>query len=271
MFFARESGNVIDYEIPISGNLKKPKFHFKDVILDALKNSVVKPVTSPYRYEVKSLENNIEKKIGFNWEHGSLDMVCDQEQYVKRVADFLHNNPEAKITVFPNYYEERELEYIAFYEAKKKYYLLSNKKNKRDYDEEDSTQVLRMSPKDSLFTVYMRRSLRDTVSRTSQQLTRAFVGADLVARKYETLNSARKNKFLSYFADAGVKERLRFEKSADVIPFNGFSFYQVSYDGKIPESMKEAFEELKEFDNERPRVEVKEKREKTRRFFKARR
>ena len=34
MAFIRERGNVIDYEIPISGNLKNPKFHFRDVVFD---------------------------------------------------------------------------------------------------------------------------------------------------------------------------------------------------------------------------------------------
>ena len=32
MSFIRERGNVIDYEIPITGNLKNPKFHLHDVI-----------------------------------------------------------------------------------------------------------------------------------------------------------------------------------------------------------------------------------------------
>jgi hypothetical protein len=30
MSLVRERGNVIDYEIPITGNLKDPKFHLKD-------------------------------------------------------------------------------------------------------------------------------------------------------------------------------------------------------------------------------------------------
>ena len=37
MAFIRERGNVIDYEIPITGNLKNPKFHFHDVLVDLLK------------------------------------------------------------------------------------------------------------------------------------------------------------------------------------------------------------------------------------------
>src|SRR5690606_34057209 len=158
-----------------------------------------------------------------------------------------------------NHYEEKELEYIGFYEAKKKYFLLSNRIKISDLDKKDSVEIVRMSPKDSLFNLYMRRHLKDTSSHTTQQLCMAYVGPDLIAKKYQALNAARKSKFLSYFDEAGVSSRLRFERPVNVVPFNGYSFYQVSYDGPIPESMKEAYKELKEFDNERPRIEVKEK------------
>ncbi len=52
MFFIRERGNVIDYEIPITGNLKNPKFHLQDVILDLLGNIFTKPPSTPYRMQV---------------------------------------------------------------------------------------------------------------------------------------------------------------------------------------------------------------------------
>ena len=46
MTFIRERGNVIDYEIPITGNLKDPKFHLSDVIFDLLGNIFVKPANN---------------------------------------------------------------------------------------------------------------------------------------------------------------------------------------------------------------------------------
>ncbi len=46
MSFIRESGNVIDYEVPITGNLKNPKFHLRDVIFNLVKNIFVKPPTT---------------------------------------------------------------------------------------------------------------------------------------------------------------------------------------------------------------------------------
>jgi hypothetical protein len=38
MALVRENGNVIDYEIPISGDLKNPVFHLRDALFDLLEN-----------------------------------------------------------------------------------------------------------------------------------------------------------------------------------------------------------------------------------------
>src|SRR6202008_3358004 len=68
MFFVRERGNVIDYEVPITGSLKDPKFKLKDVILDVLTNVFIKPPTTPYRFEVKSIETEIENSLVVRWD-----------------------------------------------------------------------------------------------------------------------------------------------------------------------------------------------------------
>ncbi len=269
MFLARDRGNAIDYEIPITGNLKDPKFNLHDVFSDALTNVFIKPATTLYRYKIKLIENNIEKTIGFNWQPGSADLIGDQEKFVNRVARFLEDNPIASIAVFPNYYREKEEEYIGFYEAKKKYFIHKKNRSARAFDAEDSISVLRMSPKDSLFNRYMRQHLNDSAMRTTQQLCRAFAGPDLIEKKYAQLQEARRNKFLAAFTDLGVRDRVRMQKPENRVPFNGFSFYQVLYHGNIPESMKQAFEELREYDNEQPRKKLKEKRNKTRKFFNA--
>ena len=67
MAFIRERGNVIDYEIPITGNLKDPDFHLSDVIFDLLGNIFIKPPTTPYIFQVKNIETEIEKSLTLKW------------------------------------------------------------------------------------------------------------------------------------------------------------------------------------------------------------
>jgi len=154
MALVREYGNVIDYEVPITGNLKNPKFHLYDVIIDILGNIFVKPPTTPYRTEVKNTENEIEKSLTLKWEMRQSSLVADQVKFVNKMTDFLIQNPEASSLVYPMPYRDKEKEYIGFFEAKKKYFLLSHNKKTQILSTDDSLEVDKMSVKDSLFVHY---------------------------------------------------------------------------------------------------------------------
>ena len=121
MAFIRERGNVIDYEIPITGNLKNPKFHLHDVVVDVIKNIFIKPPSTPYRAEVKSIEEAIEKALTVKWEMLQWELTPHQEKFVKKISGFLKDNPDATLTVHPIEYVSKEREHILFFETKKKY------------------------------------------------------------------------------------------------------------------------------------------------------
>ncbi|MBK5286628.1 MAG: DUF748 domain-containing protein, partial [Bacteroidia bacterium] len=157
--FVRDYGNVIDYEIPITGSLKDPKFHLKDVVFDILGNIFVKPVTTPYRMEVKNLENEIEKSLALKWQMRQSILQHEQKEFVNKIADFLADNPKASITVSPMQYAIKEKENILFFEAKKKYFISLKENDAQSFSESDSDNVNKMSIKDSLFVRYVNRHL----------------------------------------------------------------------------------------------------------------
>ncbi len=267
MFFVRERGNAIDYEIPITGNLNNPHFHFKDVIFDILTNVFVKPATTIYRTEVKTVENTIEKTLVFNWEIGASKLMSDEEKFIEKLVGFLKKNPTASISAQPMQYAEKEKEYILFFEAKKQYYLIINKKTPFTFSEKDSISVSKMSVKDSMFVNYLNAHLKDKMLFTIQQKCTAFVGSAIVNKKFDQLIRKREEVFKNYFIEQNLSDRLKIRASQNEVPFNGFSYYKISYNGEVPEELKKAFEKLNEFDNESPRKKLKEEREKTRKFF----
>ena len=83
MSFIRETGNVIDYEIPISGNLKDPKFHLHNVLIDLLENIFLKPSSTPYIVHVKNIENDIEKSLTVKWEMRHNSLLPDRKSFLK--------------------------------------------------------------------------------------------------------------------------------------------------------------------------------------------
>jgi hypothetical protein len=264
MAFIRERGNVIDYEIPVTGNLKSPKFHFSDVIFDLIDNIFVKPPTIPYRLEVKNTETVIEKSLTIKWKTHDDILESQQEKFLGKMADFLVDNPNAYIDVYPQHFTQKEKEYILLYEAKKKYFLTVNHKNVQSFSKSDSEIVAKMSVKDSMFISYLDKHLKGVPNIfTVQERCTGVLDSTFINRKYNELNKERKQVFISFFKDKKVENRVRFYTPEDVIPYNGFSFYKIKYKGDFPESLLDAYQKLNEYNDETPRKKFKKEHKKT--------
>jgi len=262
MFFTRENGNVIDYEIPITGNLKNPKFHLKDVLLHILGNIFVKPATTPYRMEVKSIENEIEKTLTLKWQMRQISLLPDQERFIKKITNFMKKSPEASISVYPMIYAEKEKEYILFFEAKKKYFLLSKGIKNKVLSKDDSLKIEKMSIKDSVFVKYLNKRADKALMFTVQDKCINFVGLSYINAKFNEMNQKRKEAFLSGFKDNDIENRVKIYKGGNTIPFNGFSFYKIEYKGDYPKALIRAYKKMNALNNKDPRKEFKEERQK---------
>jgi|WetSurMetagenome_2_1015567.scaffolds.fasta_scaffold07157_3 hypothetical protein len=267
MAFIRERGNVIDYEIPITGNLKDPKFHLHDAIIDLVKNIFIKPSTTAYRREVRNTESEIEKSVTLKWEVRQGILLPGQEKFLAVMAEFLVKHQDATIDVYPMQYSRKEKEYILFYEAKKKYYMRSSARGAAAFSEEDSLKVDRMSVKDSLFVRYITEHAHDSMLFTIQQKCANYLGSDVVNRRYKQLNAEREATFMTGFKKEGVEARVHIHQDESTIPFNGFSYYKIAYKGEFPESLLKAYQKMNELNNEPPRKKFKKDRKKNKSSF----
>lgn len=260
MTFVRERGNLIDYEIPITGNLKDPKFHLSNVIFDLIGNIFIKPPSTPYLIHIKNVENEIEKSVTLKWEMRQSTILPAQGKFIENMADFLVKNPASFITVYPQQYSIKEKEYILFFEAKKKYFLVTSNKNDQSFNEEDSLKVDKMSVKDSLFAHYLRKQINDSLVFTIQEKCTRIIDSAIVNSKFEQLNKGREFAFLGYFKSRGVEKRVKIFNGENVIPYNGFSFYKIDYEGKFPESLIKAYQQMNELNNESSRKKFQQER-----------
>ena len=265
MAFIRERGNVIDYEIPITGNLKDPDFHLSDAIFDLLGNIFIKPPSTPYIMEVKNIETEIEKTLTLKWMMRQNILLPVQEKFIEKMADFLIRNQDASIIFYPQHYAIKEKEYILFFEAKKKYFLVLNDKNDQTFNAEDSANVENMSVKDSSFVLYLNSHIKDSLIFTIQEKCTMIIDSSSVNAKFNRLIKERETAFISYFKKKGVDKQIEISKSEFVIPYNGFSFYKIEYHGEIPESLIKAHQEMNELNNEAPRKKYKQERKKNER------
>lgn len=246
MTFVRERGNIINYKIPISGNLKDPKFHLRDVITDLLQNIFIKPPTVSYGLEVKKAEKEIEKLLAVTWAVHQFSLEPEQRKFLKKMAAFLEKNPEASIDIYSQPYNFKEWEHILFFEARKKYYLRNHGKSENDFTKEDSINTENMSVKDlrHCFVNDLTTITRDTTMFTIHDKCRHFVGDRIVNLKYQQLLQARDNNLRSFFTRNNTSNRVTIHTTENVIPFDGFSSHQIRYNGNIPESLRKSYSKM---------------------------
>ena len=263
MALIRERGNVIDYEIPITGNLKDPLFHLGDVIFDLLGNIFVKPPSLPYSLQVKNVETEIEKSLTLKWTTRYSTLLPAQVKFIEKMIDFLLKNPDASINVYPQQYATKEKEYILFFEAKKKYFLLTSNKNAQSFNEVDSAKVDKMSVKDSLFVHYLNNQIKDSLIFSIQEKCTRIIDSAIVEARFERLNKEREHAFIFYFKEKKVEKRVKIFTGENLIPYNGFSFYKIEYKGEFPESLINAYHQMNELNDEGPRKRFYQERKKS--------
>ena len=224
MPFVRERSNVIDYDIPISGNLKNPHFHLHDAVMDLLKNVFVKPVTIPYGIKLRTAEDEIENSLTLVWGMRQHELRNKQKHFIKKMAEFLDKNKTTSITVYSNEYEAKEKEQILFFEAKKKYFLSTRGKGEA-FTNEDSARINKMSIKDAAFMHLLKkgRGAGDTLMFTIQDKCNFYLANNLVNSEYKKLVTERDRVFKEFFVKNGTVDRVKFHSTNDSVPYSGFS------------------------------------------------
>lgn len=259
MSIARDAGEVIDYEIPVKGNLKSPVFDLKQVIWDIVRNIFVKPPLTPYLMQVKQTESTVEKMLTVDWDARQAALSPQEEKFVAMIAAFLKRNPANTIKVMPLVYADKEKEHIAYFEGKKQYYF-ATRKGSNEMTEDDSVAIEQLSVKDAGFMHYLNKMGTDSMMFTTQQRCRYAVGDALIETRFKQLNEARKKAFLAAFMANGTAAQIKFAAPEMSVPFNGFSRYKLDYNGNIPDQLRKAYQSLAETNERVPRKKYNKQR-----------
>lgn len=256
----KSRGNVIDYDVPITGDLKDPKFDLWDIIGKVLTNIFVKPPSLGYILKTRTIERELEKSLTLKWEIRDYGLKPVNERFMKRVGEFLKETPEASISITPMMFTEKEKEAILFFEAKKKYYMKQH--GLTSISSSDSTKIAKLSVHDTGFVEYLKSNNKDKLAFTIQDKCAFVVSQKEVNDKYTKLLKDREQHFRSYFKDAGVNSRVKVQKAISTVPFNGFSYYKIDYKGDYPEKLLNAYYDMNDLNKTKPRKDYEKKRKK---------
>ncbi|MEO5674784.1 MAG: DUF748 domain-containing protein [Chitinophagales bacterium] len=246
LWFVRNINRTIDINIPVTGDLASPKYHFGDIILEALKNLFVKPPLFPYTTSKEKEKKKKEEYITMGWKTMQARLDDDQEDQLKKISRYMFLHPKSELTVISNNYEDREKEEILFFEAKKKFYLSTNNLKPGALSDEDSISICNMSIKDSFFVHYLNKTVnQDKLEFTVQGKCRKLIGQSKVNKEFNDLVAARKKSVMDFFGEK-KNDRVKFIHGKSTIPVSGFSHYNFHYKGDDPNiSDKEKKEEDK--------------------------
>jgi hypothetical protein len=213
--------------------------------------------------EVKNAETEIENALSLQWQMGQNTLRPNQERFIEKTAGFLAKHPEASIVVSPQQYAAKEKEYILFYEAKKKYYLMSQHISAGSFGADDSNTVNKMSVRNPQFEAYLKTQVHDSLLFTIQEKCARLIGTELLHARFNQLNSDRERAFMRLFQENNVAHQMKFVTGKNTVPYNGFSFYEITYTGELPERVLKAYRKMNELNDEAPRKEFKEERQLT--------
>ncbi len=241
----KETGNVIDYEVPVYGKITDPKFKVKDVVLDILKNIFIKPPSLPFRAAVRKKEYDVDKFQLFLWNPRQTELSREQDKYIKHLTRFLKRDKDATVTISPVLFTTREKEHTLFYLAKKKYYSEKNNIKKADFTEEDSIAVDKLSIKDAGFTNALNKSIEGSnLLFTVQEKCARWIDPSTVNNAFAAMEKRRINTFKQAFEDKEIESRINFKPMRSENPRTGFSYFQIDYNREIPDKLSEALDEV---------------------------
>jgi hypothetical protein len=243
MSIIQESGNTVNYDIPVTGRLSDPHFHLRTVLAGIFKNIFIKAPGTRYKSEIGKEEIVLEKFFQLQWPMNKSKLADHEEDFLEKLARYLKKNPDASLDIYPQVYATRELEYIAYAEAKKKFARASQK---QPLTKADLIHAEKLSLRDSAFARYLNAHNKDTLLFSNEEKCFRLVGSTAVNAAMKQLNKERENTFLSYFKKHQLDLRVKIHPAKQVIPYNGFSFYKIEYKGEKPEQLLASYEKMHE-------------------------
>jgi hypothetical protein len=261
MSLVRSAGNAIDFDIPIRGNLKDPKFKVWKAIGQVVENIFVKPPTTPYLIDVKEQNNKVEKYLTLKWPMRSNELKYGQKEFLEKIAGFLKNTPAASITVDPLEYTDKEKEYILLFDARKKYFQVTHNIHGH-ISENDSIAIDKMSVKDSSFVHFLNKQTDDKLLFTVQDKAARVISQNEVNADYAALLKERDKIFMAPFTAAGVQAQVKMHPSEKTIPYDGFSYYKIDYKGELPRQLQAAYQDMDDLNETKPRAKYDKERKK---------
>ncbi len=121
LYILKDRNDVIDFDVPVTGNPADPKFNLRKVIWKTIEEFFIKTVAAPFQAIGKAVGGNPEKikQISFNWLQDSL--TNEQQSDLDKIIGFINKKDELAFVFTQTTDPDKEKEMLAVYETKLMY------------------------------------------------------------------------------------------------------------------------------------------------------
>jgi hypothetical protein len=233
----RDRNGDIRLNIPVEGDLDDPKLRWGRLVLEILKNLIIKAATAPYDLLASAFGGDEEDYKEIRFDYMSKSLNNKQKLQLDRIAAILNDKPELNISFLQVVDMEKEKAAIAIFESKKlfQYEYLKHRDIPALLTGEDSVQIAGIKENQE-FEDFLATKLDNTLlSLSLEEKCYQVAGIAKVNSLQQALVPAR-NESLSHYLGVLLmipSERFTVSASADPALINPeYPYFKITFDVK---------------------------------------
>lgn len=192
-------GNI-DLDVPVEGDINDPTFKPWPIVWQVLKNLLVKAVSAPGRLIGRALGAGDDQDLeSVRFELLQSGLHKDQRRALDQLVKGLGAKPDLVVALVPIVDAQEEQEELAAFIVKQEFLQLTG-----SISAEDSTRILALSTRDSLFVGFLNGRSPGTAGQGERQRCVAIVGAETVKVRCAELESTRQGTVKAYLEAQGL-------------------------------------------------------------------
>ncbi len=192
---------VIEFDIPVKGDLKDPQFRVWPLVWKVIKNLVVKAATAPGRLLVRAFEGADEEDLErVRLEYMQPGPLKPQQRTLKQLASALKSKPELTVDLVSIVDANMEAKEIAVFHAKKAFLF----PEQATITGADSLRIAEQGTRDSTFTTYVNERTPSMHGKSLHDRCLFLLGAAEADRIANELEYARRESTMQFLLAQGV-------------------------------------------------------------------
>ena len=192
---------VIEFDIPVKGDLKDPQFRVWPLVWKVIKNLVVKAATAPGRLLVRAFEGADEEDLDrVRFEYMQPGPLKPQQRTLKQLASALKSKPELTVDLVSIVDANMEAKEIAVFHAKKAFLF----PEQATITGADSLRIAELGTRDSTFTTYVNERTPSMHGKSLHDRCLFLLGAAEADRIANELEHARRESTMQFLLAQGV-------------------------------------------------------------------